>query len=747
MFTALEDFDFQLLNTGEFKEDAVREEIIHPILKELGYSAGGLNRIVRSRSLSHPYVKIGSRERPITIIPDYLLLSANKPAWILDAKAPGEAVTSGGHVEQAFSYAAHPEIRSRYFALCNGREFALFEREGTDIRLYFQVSEIAQHWEALYALLGPRSFQPGAAQADRTKVLTHTHTHTHQIYENVKPLPEIKDLKRRSLKRYFGVHRYFTRQVWNVVQEYIKNYSRPEDLILDPFGGTGVTAIEAVVLGRKGIHIDINPLSNFIVNTLAHPVDLNELSAAYELVVEEYKCLVPNSDKEIQSALNLYPYPRGFVLPSDSDVETIEQLFNVKQLAELALLKHLILTVSEGQVREHLLLMFSGLLNRINLTYHTNTYGGGDSGIMRYYRYRIAPNPTLSDTLHYFGVRYKSILNAKIELAPLINESNIHNFQAYQGTATDLNRIADESVDYVYTDPPYGAKIQYLDLSTMWLAWLDLPVSDFDRQQEIIEGGRLEKTKEEYSGLMAQSIHELYRVLKFDRWMSFVFADKNPAYWHTIVETAEKAGFEYMGAVPQSNSTRSFKKVQHPSTVLSGQLIINFRKARSPRAIMKLDLGDDATDLILETAENVIAERDGATIEEINSELIIKGIELGFLDLLSKKYDDLSPLLDSYFDLDGETQKYHLPQNKKFKSAIPVELRLRYFLLSYLKRKRQEHVDPDFSEIVQNIMPMLKNGLTPEEQTILNVLKELAREMPTGRWRLREGGQMRLDGI
>ncbi len=349
--------------------------------------------------------------------------------------------------------------------------------------------------------------------------------------------------------------------------------------------------------------------------------------------------------------------------------------------------------------------------------------------------------------LHYFGVRYRSIINAKIELAPLINESNIHNFQAYQGTATDLSKISDESVDYVYTDPPYGAKIQYLDLSTMWNAWLDLPVSDFDRQQEIIEGGRLAKTREEYSGLMAQSIRELYRVLRFDRWMSFVFADKNPAYWHTIVETAEKAGFEYMGAVPQSNSTRSFKKVQHPSTVLSGQLIINFRKARSPRAIIKLDLGDDATDLILETAENVIADKDGATLEEINSELIIKGIELGFLDLLSKKYDDLSPLLEAYFDLDDETQKYHLPQNKKFKSAIPVELRLRYFLLSYLKRQRQQGVDPEFSDIVQAIMPLLKNGITPEDQTILNFLRLWAREIPGGRWRLRDEGQMRMDGF
>ncbi len=465
------------------------------------------------------------------------------------------------------------------------------------------------------------------------------------------------------------------------------------------------------------------------------------------MVVEEYERLVPKSDSEIRSALEKYPYPRGIILPGDSDVETVEQLFSNKQLAELALLKHLIFTIGEGKIRAQLLLMFSGLLNRINLTYHTNTYGGGDSGVMRYYRYRIAPNPTISDTLHYFGVRYKSIISAKKELAPLINESNLDTFLAYQGTATDLDQITDESVDYVYTDPPYGAKIQYLDLSTMWNAWLDLPVSDFDRQQEIIEGGRLEKTREEYSALMAQSIRELYRVLKYDRWMSFVFADKNPAYWHTIVETAEKAGFEYMGAVPQSNSTRSFKKVQHPSTVLSGQLIINFRKARSPRTIMKVDLGEDATDLILETAEGIIAENDGATIEEINGDLIIKGIELGFLDLLTKKYDDLSPLLDAYFDLDDETQKYHMPQNKKFKSAIPVDLRLRYFLLSFMKRQHQQGINPKFDDIVQSIMPLLKNGITPEDQTILNVLSVWARRTPDGRWRLRDEGQIRLDGF
>ncbi|MXX50794.1 MAG: DNA methylase, partial [Chloroflexi bacterium] len=425
-------------------------------------------------------------------------------------------------------------------------------------------------------------------------------------------------MRRQSARRHYGVHPYFTRQVWNVVQEYIKNYSQPGDLILDPFGGSGVTAIEAIVLGRRAIHIDINPLTIFWVNALAQPLDLNEFGQAYDRVVAGFKRLVPKSEAEIQAALRKYPYPSGHPLPKNSDVDTIEQLFSDRQLAELALLKHLIISRSDGIIRDNLLLMFSGLLNRKNLTFHTDRVrgaAGGGSGIMKYYRYRIAPQPIFLDTMHYWGVRYRRVVSAKKELAPHFTVDTIKGFQAYQGTAANLNRIADESVDYVYTDPPYGAKIQYLDLSTMWLAWLDLPVSDFDRQQEIIEGGRLEKTREEYSDLMAQSIRELYRVLKFDRWMSFVFADKNPAYWHTIVETAEKAGFEYMGAVPQSNNQQSFKKVQYPSSVLSGQLIINFRKVRSPRAIMKLDLGDDATDLILETAENVIAEKNGATIE------------------------------------------------------------------------------------------------------------------------------------
>ena len=172
MFTALEDFDFQLLGNKEFKEDSVREEIIRPILKELGYSAGGLNRIVRSKSLKHPFVKIGSQERSVRIIPDYLLLVSNKPAWTLDAKAPTETITSGQHVEQTYSYAIHPEVRTHFFALCNGREFAVFEVDNQNPALYFHISEMDDNWGKLNELLSPKAFQAG--RAILSKKMEHT---------------------------------------------------------------------------------------------------------------------------------------------------------------------------------------------------------------------------------------------------------------------------------------------------------------------------------------------------------------------------------------------------------------------------------------------------------------------------------------------------------------------------------------------------------------------------------------------
>jgi hypothetical protein len=386
-------------------------------------------------------------------------------------------------------------------------------------------------------------------------------------------------------------------------------------------------------------------------------------------------------------------------------------------------------------------------LNRTYQEPKTIRDGGGNSGIFAYYRYRVAPKAADVNVWECFENRFKKIVDAKREIEYKINEDTIKNLQVIQGTATNLAFLKKESIDYIYTDPPYGKKIPYLDLSVMWNAWLDLKVTEQDYALEAIEGGEHEKTKAEYNDLMAQSISEIYRVLKFDRWMSFVFAHKDPEFWHLIIETAERCGFEYAGAVAQKNGQTSFKKRQNPFTVLSGQLIINFKKVRKPKYIMKASLGLDISEIVMQTIEGIIAKNHGATLEQINDELIIKGLELGFLDLMKKEYTDLTPILLDTFDYDDKTECFSIKSDRKFKTHIDLNLRVRYYLMSYLRRMEREKKTAHFDEIVLYIIPLLKNGITPERQTVLNVLEDIADRVGEDSWKLREKGQTSLDGF
>jgi len=148
------DFDFQLLNDAGFKEDSVREELIAPLLKALGYSASPPNQIRRSVALTHPYVYIGTKKHPVTIIPDYLLSRSGKNLLVLDAKAPDADIRRSKHVEQAYSYAIHRDVRAPLFALCNGREFVLFHISRWPDVLSFKLTEIAEIWDRLVRLVG-----------------------------------------------------------------------------------------------------------------------------------------------------------------------------------------------------------------------------------------------------------------------------------------------------------------------------------------------------------------------------------------------------------------------------------------------------------------------------------------------------------------------------------------------------------------------------------------------------------------
>ncbi|MCA2711733.1 MAG: hypothetical protein IM473_16540 [Microcystis sp. M015S2] len=574
-------------------------------------------------------------------------------------------------------------------------------------------------------------------------------------YRMIDPISGPIDPKKQGTLRHWGSHPYFTRRAWNVVQEYIKRFSQVGDVVLDPFGGSGVTAVEALVLKRKAIYSDINPMAGFICRNIAvSPVNIDDFRSAFDDIarncqekIEEVYRMSPEEAADLEIP---YWYPQGVRLPKNADAESVENLFTKRQLFSLSLILNQIELITDPIIKDLMRFTFSATLNKTNLTF-SSTRGRiesrGNSGIMHRYRYWIPPETIELNVWEQFEQKFKGTAKFKIETNTVIGDFYPENFSIFDFSATDLTGISSESVDYIYTDPPYGQHIAYLELSTMWNAWLGFEVSDNARELEVIEGGDLKKSKETYINLLSNSIREMFRVLKFDRWMSIVFAHKNPAYWDAIVKSAQEAGFEYVNSSVQHSTTPSLHKKKNPLTVLSGELVLNFRKVNNPKTIAISKVGIDILQIIKEVAEMTIVKSSGASTEDIYNALIPKLLENGLLTQVKKQIDDITPLLKEEFNFSELDHLWRIRTNTKIGCFIPLEDRIRFYLLDFLTAKKRQGKVATFDEIIFAVMPNLINGTTPSDQSILKVLEKLAYSADGRHWQLgqEEGLQLTLD--
>lgn len=147
-------FDYEVLNNSEFKEDSVREEIIMPLIKALGYDYKGKYKIVRSRKLQHPFTMIGANKYKISIFPDYILECDGKCVCIIEAKAPSESLDNEECISQAYSYAVHREVAAKFYVLCNGKEFRLYSTSLLMPVMVFRMDYLMSHFNKLNAIMG-----------------------------------------------------------------------------------------------------------------------------------------------------------------------------------------------------------------------------------------------------------------------------------------------------------------------------------------------------------------------------------------------------------------------------------------------------------------------------------------------------------------------------------------------------------------------------------------------------------------
>lgn len=363
---------------------------------------------------------------------------------------------------------------------------------------------------------------------------------------------------------------------------------------------------------------------------------------------------------------------------------------------------------------------------------------GGDSGIFRLFRYSVLPQPDYRDVWRLFETRARLVARAKEESNQLFGGffKERDTFVLYNDTAENLTQhVKEGSVDYIYTDPPYGKHITYLDLSTMWHAWLGLDVADNMREHEAIEGGEQQFNQQHYVGVLNKSFEAAFKALKEDAWLSLVYHHKDTNLWYQITDMLRYIGFKYVNTVAQPLTRQTFHKQRYPLRVLGESLIVNVQKSSTRKIVKPVSL--PLASVIKNAAERAIVRGGGATTEEILREVVPELFEANlFIDAASRNMGDILAILES--DFDQQNDLWIIRKGQKIGQFIPAKDRTKYYVVSHLRSVGKS----SFDQIVTSILPLLINGHTPTSEDILSVLKEVASSSDGTTWELASPSQV-----
>lgn len=101
-------------------------------------------------------------------------------------------------------------------------------------------------------------------------------------------------------------------------------------------------------------------------------------------------------------------------------------------------------------------------------------------------------------------------------------------------------QIRDNSIDYIFTDPPFGSNINYSEMSFIWESWLKLKTNT---KEEAIENEVQGKGINEYRNLTYLCFKEMYRILKPGHWMTVEFSNSENSVWNAIQNSLTDSGF------------------------------------------------------------------------------------------------------------------------------------------------------------------------------------------------------------
>jgi DNA modification methylase len=258
---------------------------------------------------------------------------------------------------------------------------------------------------------------------------------------------------------------------------------------------------------------------------------------------------------------------------------TTSSFFSTRNLAVLAALHEDIAKVTNKALRDKLLFTFTAILARASKRYQWSKKRPLNAANQNYY---IAPVFYEWNVYDLFARKSEAVMRSDDFIRSEMTRYSVEGKPevSYKLGSADSLDLDDESVDYVFTDPPFGSNIFYSDMNLFQEAW----VGHFTNhaKEAVVDrsgNGKKRRTTERYETLITDSLHECHRVLKAGGWLSLIFSNSSGEMWALVQRAIHDAGFSLETISILDKGQRSVKGLASGfENVVTFDLILSMRK-------------------------------------------------------------------------------------------------------------------------------------------------------------------------
>lgn len=428
-------------------------------------------------------------------------------------------------------------------------------------------------------------------------------------------------LKKTSI---YLMHKYWGKKPSDELEQIISKFSNAGDTIFDPFSGFGGFAVEGVLQNRNVIINDLNPIATFISkNILNEIVDIKKLKKMINVLKLKYEdfrkewysfengeiitILRDSEDKPLKLRVKIANKLQDFTLTTEDQKKFLEKeqnyniktwfpknklihnsrisakvgmtnadLFPKRALICQSFLFDLICNLTDGPEKELLKFTFtSNLANCSKLVPPIISRGDMSQGAWMT-GFHIGKTYLENNVFHYFENRLTKTIKGKECYLQLRKEKNVQS--TYKILNEDAKKLSlkDNSIDFVFTDFPYGDTVPYFEQSQLWNHWLKNTV-DYENEIVVSDSSEREKNIVDFKKGIDKSISEISRVLKYKKYFVFTFHSLAGEEWSAIVSSLKKYGFKFQDCEVLLQKTLPPRQLNRCNTI-KGDIIAIYQK-------------------------------------------------------------------------------------------------------------------------------------------------------------------------